>query len=197
MNWLEVEQLLKQFWKGETSRIEEQELHATFLRDDVPNHLKPFKDYFGYVKNNKEIKLEQPDFEAELLEKIRTKNRFTFARQLPYAAALLVLISSVFFLIKNEIDPSTKHQSLTENEIQIVQKYMGLLATNFDQSISLSAQTLKNISLLNKGAQTIQHYENMYQKQIKPLKQIDYIDQSLVRLKHLKTFEKNRIKIPI
>jgi len=197
MNWLEVEQLLKQFWKGETSRIEEQELHATFLRDDVPNHLKPFKDYFGYVKNNKEIKLEQPDFEAELLEKIRTKNRFTFARQLPYAAALLVLISSVFFLIKNEIDPFTKHQSLTENEIQIVQKYMGLLATNFDQSISLSAQTLKNISLLNKGAQTIQHYENMYQKQIKPLKQIDYIDQSLVRLKHLKTFEKNRIKIPI
>ena len=197
MNWLEVEQLLKRFWKGETSRIEEQELHATFLRNDVPNHLKPFKDYFGYVKNNKEIKLEQPDFEAELLEKIRTKNRFTFARQLPYAAALLVLISSVFFLIKNEIDPFTKHQSLTENEIQIVQKYMGLLATNFDQSISLSAQTLKNISLLNKGAQTIQHYENMYQKQIKPLKQIDYIDQSLVRLKHLKTFEKNRIKIPI
>ena len=40
MNWLEIEQQLERFWKGETSLAEEKQIKRAFSREDVPDHMR-------------------------------------------------------------------------------------------------------------------------------------------------------------
>lgn len=197
MNWLEIEQQLERFWKGETSLAEEKQLKSAFSREDVPAHLQSFKNYFSFIGDQKTDELPNKNFEAELTEKLKLKNNRTFRlpRFLPYAASFLLLVSSMVFLYQRAENNSTKYEPLTAKEVQIAQKYMGLLSKNLEQSLTLSGHKLQKLDLLNKGAQTIQQYENAYQKQIKNLNRVEDIDHSLTRLKYLKTFETNKIVI--
>lgn len=195
MNWLIIEQLLERFWEGETTLEEEQELKRAFLRDDIPTHLASFKNYFVYASEQNNIKHPQKDFETQLSEKLGPikKPIFTIPKFLAYAASLLILISGLFFLL-NESN-SSKYEPLTEKEMQVAQKYLGLLAKNMEQSVSFSNQHLEKFKLLNKGTHILQHYENTYNKQVKNLNRIEYIDHSFTQLKYLKTFQNNRIKL--
>ena len=195
MNWLDIEHLLERFWKSETSLEEEQELKRAFLREDVPTHLVSFKKYFGYASEQKNIKYPQEDFEAEFSKKLKPIKKLIFTRPkiLAYAASLLVLISSLFFLL-NE-DSSSNYKPLTKKEMQVAQKYLSLLAKNMEQSVSFSNQHLEKLKLLNKGTRILQQYETKYNKQVKNLNRIEHIDHSFTQLKYFKTFKNSRIKI--
>jgi len=197
MNWLETEQQLERFWKGETSLAEEKQLKRAFSRDDVPAHLESFKNYFSYISNQKAEELPNKNFEAELTDKLKIKNNriFLLPRFLPYAAGFLLLMSSLFFLYQRAENSSTKYEPLTAKEVQIAQKYMDLMARNIEQSLTLSGQNLQKLDLLNKGAQTIGQYEYTYQKQMKNLNRIEEIDHSLARLKYLETIGASKIEI--
>jgi hypothetical protein len=189
MNWLIIEHLLERFWKSETTLEEEQELKRAFLRDDLPTHLASFKNYFAYATEQSNIKHPQKDFEMQLSEKLDPikKPIFTIPKLLAYAASLLILISSIFFLLNESNSP--KYEPLTEKEMQIAQKYLGLLAKNMKQSLGFSNQHLEKFKLLNKGTHILKHYENTYNKQVKNLNRIEYINHSFTQLKYLKTFE--------
>lgn len=195
MNWLIIEKMLERFWKSETTLEEELELKQAFLRDDLPTHLASFKNYFGYTAEQSNIKHPQKDFEIQLSEKLNPikKSVFTLPRFFAYASSLLVLISSLFFLL-NE-NGSSKYKPLTEKEIQVAQKYLGLLARNMEKSVNFPKQHLKKLTLLNSSTQIIQRYGNTYNKQIQSLNQIEHINHSFTQLKYLKTFENSRIKL--
>lgn len=194
MNWSEVEQLLKRYWDGLTTLKEEDELKNAFSQSDVPEHLASYKNFFAFVSNEKKIKLTSKNFENQLLEKINsTKNRsFNFSKTLAYAAFFLTLIASGFFL-KDAFKP--KYKPLTTAEIQLVKKYMDLMAENLAFSENLAATNLKKLSLLNKAPETLQPYETTYLAQFKNLNQLERINYSINQLKPIKTFEYSRIKL--
>lgn len=195
MNWLEIEQLLNRFWEGQTSLTEEQALKSAFLRDDVPTHLQTAKTYFSLLEVQHNIQLTDKDFETKLLAQITTKRTLFTAKFMGYAAGILILISGLFFLLKNEINPAPKYTQLTQEEIEVAKKYMNLLAANLDKSVSFSAHNLQKLNLLDKGAQTIRPYEESYIKQLKNLDKIELINQSFDQLKPLKSFETIKIKL--
>ena len=195
MNWLIIENLLKRYWEGETSLAEEQQIKDAFKREDIPAHLKSYKSYFTFVVEQHLIEHPHKDFEVELLQNLKVRNRLAFPTLLAYAAGLLLLLSIAFFLTRNNDINTPDYVPLTANEMQVAQKYLGFLSKNLEQSMAFSSQNLEKFKLLNKGAETIQQYENAYQKQIKNLKQVDYIDQSFIKLKYLKTFENSRIRL--
>lgn len=195
MNWLDIEQLLERFWEGKTSVEEEQELKHAFLREDLPTHLVPLKNYFLFATAQKNIALPNQDFEIQISEKLNPikKPIFTSPKLLAYAASLLILASSLFFLL-NE-NNSSKYKPLTEKELQVAQKYMGLLARNMEQTVSFSNQHLEKFKRLNEGADIIQQYETKLNKQVKNLNRIEHIDHSFTQLKYFKTFDNSKIKL--
>lgn len=184
MNWLEVEQLLERFWEGETTIKEEQELKNAFSRSDVPDHLATFKNYFAYTAEQKEIKHPAQNFENQLLEKLDSaKNKsLNYLKLFAYAAVFLILITSGFFL-KDTFKP--KYKPLTTAEIQLVNKYMDLMAENLAYSENLAATNLEKLSLLNKGQEMLQPYETTYNAQFKRLDRIESINYSIIQLKPL------------
>lgn len=189
MNWLEIEQLLNRYIDGDTSLAEEKQLKAAFLRSDVPKHLSTYSSYFGYVKIKQELKHPNENLEAELIDQFNIKNnpKRIFPKFLAYAATLALLISSLFFLLKQNNSP--KYEAMTAKEMEVAQKYLALLANNMDHSLSFSNQHLEKIKLMNKGIQTIERYENSYKNQIEKLNNINYLNQSITKLKPLSTFE--------
>jgi hypothetical protein len=195
MNWFDIEQVLERFWEGKTSLEEEQELKHAFLREDLSSHLVPLRDYFNYTIHQKNIKHPQQNFEAQISEKLKPikKPIFTGTKFLAYAASLLLVISSLFFLLKE--NNSLKYEPLTEKEMQVAQKYMGLMARNMELSLAISSNTIEKLNRLNSGASTLQHYEISYTKQIKQLNKIEGINNSFTQLKYLKTFKNSRIKL--
>ncbi len=195
MNWLEIENLLDRFWKGKTTLAEEQTLKSAFLRNDVPAHLQSVKTYFSLLEDQHNIRLTDKDFETKLLTKITTKRTLFTAEFIGYAAGLLILLGGLFFLLKSEINPTPKYTQLTQEEIEVAQKYMKLLASNLDKSISFSAQNLQKLNLLDIGAQTIRPYEESFTRPMKNLEKIELIDHSFDQLKPLKSFETIKIKL--
>jgi len=195
MNWLEIEQLLKKFWDGETSVEEEHKLKLAFSREDVPENLSSFKSYFGFVTNEKKVEHPEKNFENKLTEKLISKSKHTLSirRLLPYAAGFILLISSLFFL--REENDSTNYKPLTEKELQLAQKYLGFFAENIEHTMSFSAQNLEKINLLNIGTNTIKQYKATYQKPLSSLNKVEHINHSFIQLKYLKTFENSKIKL--
>ncbi len=189
MNWLDIEHLLERFWEGETSLEEEQELKRAFLREDLPSHLVPLKNYFIYSANQKNITIPHPDFEAQVSGKLKPVKKTIFVRTKywAYAASLLILISSLFFLLKE--NNSLKYKPLSEKEMQIAQKYMGLIAHNMEQSLTISSNNIEKLNLLNSGTSKLQDFETSYNKQLKKLNKIEHLNNSFTQLKYLKTFE--------
>lgn len=195
MNWLIIEQILERFWEGNTTLDEEKQLKSAFLRDDVPAHLRSYIGYFTFVNSQKKIVHPQKDFEKNILANLKSKPTRTFKlpKQLAYAASFLLLIGSLYFLLKTEKAPL--YEPLTAKEMQVAEKYLNLMSKNIDLSLAFSAENLEKFNLLNKGSETIQQYEKEYKKQIKNLKQVNYIDQSFNQLKHLQSIENSKIKL--
>ncbi|MBN1650243.1 MAG: hypothetical protein JW857_02875 [Bacteroidales bacterium] len=195
MNWLEIEQLLNRFWEGETTLAEEQVIKRAFLRDDVPEHLQSAQSYFAYLENQLTIQITDTGFESKVLSRLSPKRKFFNVKTIGYAAGLLILISSLFFLLKSEKKPAPQYTQLSQKEIEFVQKYMNLLATNLDQSLSFSAHNLQRLNLLDIGAQTIRPYEESLSRPLKNLEKVELINQSFDQLKPLKAFETIKIKL--
>lgn len=194
MNWIIIEQILKRYWEGNTSIEEEKQLKDAFMRDDVPGHLSPFIGYFNFAAKHKSIEFPKINFEAEFLQKISSKKTFILLpkKVFAYAAGLLLLLSSLFFLLRNDYSKAKTYKPLTTKEMQVAKKYMAFMSKNIEKSMTFSSQNMDKFNLLNKGSETIQYFEIDYHKQIKMLNQVDYIDQSFKRLKYLKSIEKKQ-----
>jgi hypothetical protein len=54
-----VEQLLEQYFQGETTIAEEKQLKAYFSSNDVAPHLAKYQSLFGYFETQKETQFEQ------------------------------------------------------------------------------------------------------------------------------------------
>ncbi|MBN2236681.1 MAG: hypothetical protein JW729_03925 [Bacteroidales bacterium] len=192
MNWYNIEQILERYWEGNTTIDEEALLKKAFSQDKVPEHLLIYSAVFQVLKDKSSEKFPTTNFENSFNAAIETKKtNFRISHFLTYAAAVLILLTSTFFILKK---PAPKYQALTANEMAVAQKYLGLMATNMEKSAAISTRNLNKFKLLNKGSDVLKVYENSYNKSMKNLQQVEQIDYSYKQLKHLKSIENNKIK---
>jgi hypothetical protein len=84
-----VEQLLEQYFQGETTIAEEKQLKAYFSSNDVAPHLAKYQALFGYFETQKETQ-----FEQKLL--LQPRKQFT-VKWIGIAASFVVLFGLATF----------------------------------------------------------------------------------------------------
>lgn len=100
MDCREIEQLLERYWESETSLEEEKALRAFFSKDDIPVHLKRYRDLFLYQSEQQFVGLDD-DFDRRVLARVEPvvvkAKRLTWMNRcfpLLKAAAVIVLFLS-------------------------------------------------------------------------------------------------------
>lgn len=88
-----IEELLERFFEGETSNAEEQELYRFFVRQDLPESLKPYRPVFEY-------------FETGIAREVSGMETGKAVRKVPFAkrwlsAAIAVAASLLLLFVLN------------------------------------------------------------------------------------------------
>ncbi|HAG15263.1 MAG TPA: hypothetical protein DCG69_01890 [Bacteroidales bacterium] len=185
MNWETIEELLNRYWEADTNLSEEQLLKEAFSRTDLPAHLLPFKIYFIYqsLQKNTVSAINADEMLFSVLETPAQKKGFGLNKWMGIAAGFLILMSSLFFLLKTEKPKAESMQSLSKEEVLLARKYLNFLARNLDQSITFSATGLEKLTWLNRASNTLQQYENAYLKTAQNLVRVEELDKSRIKLK--------------
>jgi hypothetical protein len=90
-----IETLLERFFEGDTSNQEEQELYAFFARRDLPDHLMPYKEMFGYFETG----IAQ---EVAAVESPAPVRKVPFVRRWLWAGIAIAASLSLFLLLNNQ-----------------------------------------------------------------------------------------------
>lgn len=67
MDYKYIEQLMQRYWNGESSVEEESVLRAFFSQSDLPASLRPYRELFAYVDDEKKSDTLGDDFDSRLL----------------------------------------------------------------------------------------------------------------------------------
>lgn len=98
MDYNNIKNLLDKYWEGEASIEEEKSLQVYFNQPNVPAEWKDIQPMFQYFEEEKTVRIEQADFDEQLLAQLETstvrpiQSRRSIRRILSYAAAILLLV---------------------------------------------------------------------------------------------------------
>lgn len=92
MDFKEIELLLERYWRCETSLEEEARLRTLFCQEELPAHLRRYKELFVYQQLQQEAGLGD-DFDARLLAEVEVP--VVKARRLTLKARLMPLFKAV------------------------------------------------------------------------------------------------------
>lgn len=82
---MRIEELINNYFEGETSASEEEELRTFFASSDVPPHLSDYKPLFAYIKQEREAMREETS-------PVRKNKRISLRLLSGVAAALLLIL---------------------------------------------------------------------------------------------------------
>ncbi|MEZ4980653.1 MAG: hypothetical protein R2769_03515 [Saprospiraceae bacterium] len=96
--------LLEKYFEGQTSLEEEKQLRDFFSKENIPEHLLPYKGLFNYFEVEQEASLSE-NFDEKILEKIQKSEMVTGIRRMNFTwvrvAAMLAIAIGGLFLVKN------------------------------------------------------------------------------------------------
>ena len=134
MDYKYIEQLLEQYWQGETSLEEELALRSFFCTEEVPAHLLRYRDLFVYQQVQQEIGLGN-EFDERLLAQIEVPvvkaNRITMLHRLMplfKAVAVVAILVSLgnavqhAFFVNDAMDASTNGYTQTDQAAGVAYK---------------------------------------------------------------------------
>ncbi len=108
-----IKSLLDKYWEGETSLSEETTLFEYFNGEKVAKELKTFQPMFQYFKAEKVAKIENENFERDLLAELSAttivpirSRRKGIIRTLTRVAAVILVVMSVY-LAYQQFAPTT------------------------------------------------------------------------------------------
>lgn len=99
MNINEIEKLVEKYYDGETTLSEERILQVFFSGDSIPANLENLKKQFAFFENEHDIRLDNPNFNDNVLESLQDKAKILkFRLQKPfmytaYGVAVTILIA--------------------------------------------------------------------------------------------------------
>jgi len=159
MNLQEIERILEKYFNGETSLDEEKQLRAFFTGRDVPPRWKHLTGFFGYFEEEKQVKIENPRFEAALDSSVRETpmSRLLDLRR-PWlywaagvAASLLILVA---IFVKFDPFPNRIRDTYDNPEVAYAQAKKILLFVS-DQ-MNKGTKDLQKIEKFEKGLKDVQ-----------------------------------------
>lgn len=92
MDYKYIEQLLERYWECSTSLDEESKLRDFFLNEEVPVHLRAYKELFVYQRTQQKITLSD-DFDKRILAQIEPS--VVKAKRISFTTRLLPLYKAV------------------------------------------------------------------------------------------------------
>ncbi|MDR0981629.1 MAG: hypothetical protein LBM07_00085 [Culturomica sp.] len=98
MNSDRIKNLLDNYWLCNTSVQEEEELRQFFTQDNLPADLIKYKTWFDYQIEERNCSLGS-DFNANIIEKIKTKHHFRMRRILNIAASI-ILVTGLWYVMQ-------------------------------------------------------------------------------------------------
>ena len=126
-----IEILIEKYFQGETSIVEEKELHSYFSSQDVAPHLEQYKTMFGYFTQAK-----KQEFAQEIPQIAKKRNVMWFS----VAASIAVLLGVATLYMININEPVNHQNELGTYEspeiaFKETQKALALLSLNVNVGI--------------------------------------------------------------
>jgi hypothetical protein len=157
--------MLNRFFLGKTAADEEFILSEYFSSPEVAPEMEEFKKYFEFLKDEKNIVLDNPGFEKNLFEKINAKrtsiNLYTISI---YTAAAIVLLVALYFIIPTEAAQKKGYFAKVEDTYN--DPYRAYAETK--KALSFVSETmnkgtgeLNNLSKLNSGMHELNQVKKM------------------------------------
>ena len=106
MEKAQIVALLEKYWQAETTIEEEQALAAYFRTPNIAPELAQYATLFAYFEEELQV-MPSPDLEARILETIAPQTRTVRLGLVPAAAAIMILVVSIFLLKSPEQRPNT------------------------------------------------------------------------------------------
>ncbi len=175
MKTQEIKQLLQQYFNGESSDAEEQQLKAYFSGDDVADELKEYAEFFGGIAEltqiNDDSTLEEDimDYILENENREKTKFRRMWQTVTGVAATIIIVLGGFLFYQQRQQpfqdtfkDPE-KARVVAEQTLEFVsEKYnKGLSAlANFDKLTEAEEPLKKGITPVNDFFENVKKIEN-------------------------------------
>jgi hypothetical protein len=144
MESAQIEQLLNKYLEGNTSIAEERELKAYFSSNNVALHLLPYKEMFGYFKNQEEIQ-----FTKTLPLQPRKRN---VVKWIGVAASFVILFGTALFYM-NSNGTNEDLGTYDDPEIALIetQKALEMLSEN----VSYGVESVAVLQEYNESKKTI------------------------------------------
>jgi hypothetical protein len=154
MNLHEIEILLEKYFEGATTLSEEAQLREFFASGNVPEKWKNLSVYFTYMKEEKELTMDNPGFDEKIMAKIKegTLTRITDIRR-PWiywiagvAASILILVAVFvkFDPFSNRINDTYKDPQVAYTEAR---KILLFVSSKFNQG----TRNLEPVSAMETG----------------------------------------------
>jgi len=123
-----IENLIEKYFEGKTTLAEESTLRKYFTTNQVPRHLEPYSELFGY-------------FELKKLEATQTPIKLPKSFKLPYRwlsiAAMLIFVVGIYMISQKPAKP-TQAQLLAD--YKTTQQALQLISKNLNKGAFAMAQ---------------------------------------------------------
>lgn len=155
-----IEELLDKYWKAETSVEEEQQLHAYFCNNDVPEAWKDTAAMFRYFDANKSKSLGDRSFDLDLVKRMQQPARSKVLRlvynTMRIAAGIAVLVLAVWFIRKDvkETNPVVLEDTYNDPKMAFEETKKALLMIS--KSFGKAEEQAKKINMFNEAQEEIQ-----------------------------------------
>ncbi len=159
MDIKQIKILIEKYHNCETSVKEENQLKEYFMQESIPVEFADQKKYFQYLVKEKNIKLTNPDFEKEFLDKINNKQTIFQLYRTPLSiAASIILLITVYFIIPKGYLKKDSFFSQVEDTYQ--DPYEAYLETKkalafVAEKMETGTKGLEKISKIDKGLQEL------------------------------------------
>ncbi len=163
MDYNNIQNLLDKYWEGETSVEEEKRLRVYFNQPNVPEKWATIQPMFQYFEHEKVIRIEQEDFEEQLLAQLDTttirpiRSRRNIRRILSYAAAVLLLVVGSYTTYQQFQPVPADDQYLSLNDLSDEDRLayeqtkfaLSFLASKLNKGTKIATD---NVNKMNKAA---------------------------------------------
>lgn len=121
---MHIEQLIEQYFAGETSVAEERQLRAYFQQTDIPPHLQQYQSLFQWQQTEREVAT--PEFDFSFMEQIdnQTVNRIILLRKrraiwLQIAAIMIVGLGIWWMFPTETVSSNAQQQAINWEEYEV------------------------------------------------------------------------------
>jgi len=159
MNLQEIEKILEKYYNGETTLDEEKQLRMFFAGSEVPAQWKHLAGFFSYVGQEKEVKIESPEFERKFdatVGETRLSKIFDLRRPWIYwmagvAASVLIMVA---IFVKFDPFPGKISDTYENPEVAYEQAKKVLLFVS--NQMNKGTKNLHQIDKFEKGLKDVQ-----------------------------------------